>query len=93
MRADQAEKENDTFIFYDDGPIVTVPEASKRQMREPRLQLGCVYSGQDVVWNLEISPTTLARWVGEGLKPYRSKQSFFLADDVLQYWRNRPEND
>lgn len=59
------------------------------EIRPPRVVAGGVYSTDDLVNNLGVSKNTLTAWVRDGLASYSrgSRTQFFLADDLIQYWK------
>lgn len=65
------------------------PSPKERAIREPRIVLGGVYSTQDLIDNLEVSDKTISAWVRDGLFSFSrgTKTQFFLADDLIEYWR------
>lgn len=62
-------------------------------IRVPRLVVGGIYSTDDLINNLDVSKNTITNWVRDGLPSFSrgTKTQFFLADDLISYWRDANE--
>jgi hypothetical protein len=64
-----------------------------REVRPPLIIAGRVYSRQDFLARMGISPATFAKWVSLGFRAPKpgTKQQLIISDDAIEFIRQHPD--